>query len=162
MHQMKVACINSQPVNVPKKYLSLSRLFPLSERKHSTPPLPASTNRSSPPPPLNPVQRKHIRISIHLLQEIQRVPCASADVLTRPHAEIHPVGPVGLQLRGIHDGAEFGRRDYLRVVCKGEERVVGCGLGLGELAGEAGYVEGEGGLTPWSPCAYVSADTMST
>ena len=77
-----------------------------------------------PPPPLNLIQRKHIRIVVHTLQQLQRIPHPSRNILARPDNKPRPVSLVSLELRRVHDAPDLSSSDDLGIAREGEEVVV--------------------------------------
>ena len=71
------------------------------------------------PPPLDFIKRKHIRIVVHALQQIQRIPNTSADVVTRPDDEPRPIRLIRLQLRRLHNRPNLSCGDDLRIASQG-------------------------------------------
>lgn len=90
---------------------------------------PCSTSNCPRFPPLNLIQRQHILIIVNPLQQIQRVPRTPGDVLASPHAEVHPISLIGLQLARLHDASNLRRRNDLSIIRQRQQTVISCGDG---------------------------------
>ena len=97
---------------------------------HLRPPIALRRPRLSPllplPPSLDLIQRKHICIVVHPLQQIQTIPHTRTDVVTAPDDKVGPVCLVSLELRGLHDGSNLCGSDDLCVPGQGQEIVICC------------------------------------
>ena len=75
-------------------------------------------------PTLDLIECQHISIVIHPLQQIQRVPDAGTDVITRPNNEPCPVSLVCLELSRLHNTSNLRGGDDLGIAGERKEVVV--------------------------------------